>query len=120
MRWPNGPFQVKCVLVAVLLTAAFSSYPGVGAHSGARLFASLAGLGERSGRGVMAITPNKISAGHRRVACDFSAGFDDSDISPIGTMSGTGGPQDPVARDAIDFCATEPMPGGFGKAKGES
>jgi hypothetical protein len=111
---------VKCVLVAVLLTAAFSSYPIVGGLSGVRPLASRARLGERSGAGVIAITRSKKSARYQFVACDVSAGFDESDISRIGTMSGKGGPQYRVSRNAIDFCTTESMPGRSGKAKGES
>jgi hypothetical protein len=120
LRWPNGPFQVTCVLVAVLLTAAFSSYPIIGGLSGVRPLASLARLGERSGAGVIAITRSKKNAGYQFVACDVSAGFDENDISPIGMMGGKGGPQYGVSLSAIDFCTTESMPGPFGKAKGES
>jgi hypothetical protein len=34
LRWLTRPFQVLCVLVAVLLTAAFSLRPSVAGHAG--------------------------------------------------------------------------------------
>lgn len=122
MRWPNGPFQVTCVLVAVLLAAAFSPYPGVGGHSGAWPIISslLKRLGERSDPGVIAIAPNNPSTGYQLIACDFSARFDERDISSIRTVNGNGRPQDRVSRDAIEFCTREPMPSRVGEAKGES
>jgi len=122
LRWPNGPFQVTCVLVAVLLTAPFSLYPGVGGHSGAWPLISglLKRLAERSGSGVIAIAPNNPNNGYQLVACDFSSGFDERDIPSVRAVNGNGTPQDRASRNAIEFCTTEPMPSGAGEATGES
>ena len=122
LRWPNRPFQVTCVLVALLLTAAFSWYPGVDGHHGAWPVISslLKRLGERSDPGVIAIAPNNPSTGYQLIACDFSAGFDVRDISSVQPLNEKSGPQNRVSRSARQFCKTEPTPGGVGEAKGES
>ena len=90
LRWPDWPFQVICVLVAVLLTAAFSSCLGLGRHRALPPVLSVAkNLGDHSDLDVIAIArknPNNI-------AYDFPAIFHESDVSPIRTMSGRSGRQ---------------------------
>jgi len=50
LRWLDRPFQVLCVLVAVLLTAAFSLQSGFAGHSGGRPITGKPSLGRLSAR----------------------------------------------------------------------
>ena len=95
LRWPQRPFQVLCVLVAVVLTAGFSLY-GVAAHPGARPIPdkpSLGSLGERLNANTIAIVSGNPNATYLSIAYDMSDVLDDGDNFRILPVIGKGGGQ---------------------------
>ena len=96
LRWPCRPFQVICVLVAVLLTAGFSQESGLAAHPGARPIpdkAGLGSLGERLNTNTVAIVAGNPNATYLTVAYDMSDVLDDGDNFRILPVVGKGGGQ---------------------------
>ena len=99
MRWPHRPFQVICVLVAVLLTAAFSLqsvYAAYAAHPGARPMPdkpNLGTLGERLNANTIAIVSGNPNATYLTIAYDMSDVLDDGDNFRILPVIGKGGGQ---------------------------
>ncbi len=96
MRWPHGPFQVSCVLVAVLLTAAFSLQVGFAGHAGARPVPdkpNLGTLGERLNANTIAIVAGNPNATYLTIAYDLSDVLDDGDNFRVLPVIGKGGGQ---------------------------
>jgi TRAP transporter TAXI family solute receptor len=82
LRWPHRPFQVLCVLVGILLTAALS------------LQSVFAGsLGERLNTNTIAIVSGNPNATYLTIAYDLSAVLDDGDNFRILPIIGKGGGQ---------------------------
>jgi len=95
LRWPRRPFQVLCVVVAVVVTAGFSLY-GVAAHPGARPIPdkpSLGSLGERLNANTIAIVSGNPNATYLSIAYDMSDVLDDGDNFRILPVIGKGGGQ---------------------------
>ena len=99
LRWPHRPFQVICVLVAVLLAAAFSLqavYAAYAAHPGARPVPdkpNLGTLGERLNTNTIAIVSGNPNATYLTIAYDMSDVLDDGDNFRILPVIGKGGGQ---------------------------
>jgi uncharacterized protein len=96
LRWPLRPFQVLCVLVAVVLTAAFSLQTVFAAHPGARPIPdkpSLGTLGERLNTNTVAIVAGNPNATYLTIAYDMSDVLDDGDNFRILPVIGKGGGQ---------------------------
>jgi TRAP-type uncharacterized transport system substrate-binding protein len=99
LRWPYRPFQVICVLVAVLLAAAFSLqavYAAYAAHPGARPIPdkpNLGTLGERLNANTIAIVSGNPNATYLTIAYDMSDVLDDGDNFRILPVIGKGGGQ---------------------------
>jgi len=99
LRWPHRPFQVICVLVAVLLAAAFSLqavYAAYAAHPGARPIPdkpNLGTLGERLNTNTIAIVSGNPNATYLTIAYDMSDVLDDGDNFRILPVIGKGGGQ---------------------------
>src|SRR6202161_1099419 len=99
LRWPYRPFQVICVLVAVLLAAAFSLqavYAAYAAHPGARPLPdkpNLGTLGERLNTNTIAIVSDNPNATYLTIAYDMSDVLDDGDNFRILPVIGKGGGQ---------------------------
>jgi hypothetical protein len=84
LRWPHGPFQVTCVLVAVLPTVALSPQFGFAGCGGARLrpdSSNLGSLSERFNANAIAMVLDHLNATHLTVFFDLSAVLDDGDKS---------------------------------------
>jgi hypothetical protein len=114
LRWPTRPFQVTCVLVAVLLTAASFTFGG---HHARPIISSLL---TRLEPGAIAIARDNSSTGYRLTAGDFSAAGDARGISSIRAANGKNRRQERMPGDAIKFSTTEPMSSRVGEARGES
>ena len=99
LRWPYRPFQVICVLVAVLVAAAFSlqaGYAAYAAHPGARPLPdkpNLGTLGERLNANTIAIVSGNPNATYLTIAYDMSDVLDDGDNFRILPVIGKGGGQ---------------------------
>src|ERR1700685_3534830 len=99
LRWPYRPFQVICVLVAVLVAAAFSLqavYAAYAAHPGARPIPdkpNLGTLGERLNANTIAIVSGNPNATYLTIAYDMSDVLDDGDNFRILPVIGKGGGQ---------------------------
>jgi TRAP transporter TAXI family solute receptor len=99
LRWPYRPFQVICVLVAVLVAAAFSLqavYAAYAAHPGARPLPdkpNLGTLGERLNANTIAIVSGNPNATYLTIAYDMSDVLDDGDNFRILPVIGKGGGQ---------------------------
>src|SRR5579862_4374404 len=99
LRWPHRPFQVICVLVAVLLAAAFSLqsvYAAYAAHPGARPIPdkpNLGTLGERLNANTIAIVSGNPNATYLTIAYDMSDVLDDGDNFRVLPVVGKGGGQ---------------------------
>jgi uncharacterized protein len=96
LRWPNRPFQVLCVLVAVLLTAAFSPQFSFAQHAGARPIPDkphLGSLGERLNDNTIAIVSGNPNATYLSIAYDLSDVLDDGDNFRVLPVVGKGGGQ---------------------------
>jgi uncharacterized protein len=98
LRWPQRPFQVICVLVAVLLTAAFSLPSVFAAHTGpgGRPIPdkpNLGTLGERLNTNTIAIVSGNPNATYLTIAYDLSDVLDDGDDFRILPIIGKGGGQ---------------------------
>lgn len=94
LRWPYRPFQVVCVLAAVLLAAAFSSQPGFAEHVGIRPIpdkAHLGSLGERLNENTIAIASGGPGTTDLSIACDLSTVLDDGSDFRILPIIGKGG-----------------------------
>src|SRR5271169_5345138 len=98
-RWPYRPFQVICVLVAVLVAAAFSLqavYAAYAVHPGARPLPdkpNLGTLGERLNANTIAIVSGNPNATYLTIAYDMSDVLDDGDNFRILPVIGKGGGQ---------------------------
>lgn len=95
-RWPQRPFQVLCVLVAVVLAAAFSLQTVFAAHYGPRPIPdkpNLGSLGERLNANTIAIVAGNPNATYLTVAYDMSDVLDDGDNFRILPVIGKGGGQ---------------------------
>ena len=71
LRWLYRPFQVLCVLVAVLLTAAFSLQSGFAGHSGGRPVRdkpNLGSVGERLNANTIAVVSDNPKPASRQIA----------------------------------------------------
>jgi uncharacterized protein len=94
--WPIRPFQVLCVLVAVVLTAAFTLRSGYAEHAGARPVPDKPGLGsagERLNANTVAIISGNPNATYLTIAYDLSIVLDDGDNFRILPVVGKGGGQ---------------------------
>src|SRR5580698_9154124 len=99
LRWPKRPFQVICVLAAVLVAAAFSLqsvFAAYAAHPGARPLPdkpNLGTLGERLNGNTIAIVSGNPNATYLTIAYDMSDVLDDGDNFRILPVIGKGGGQ---------------------------
>jgi TRAP transporter TAXI family solute receptor len=96
LRWPYWPFQVFCVLAAVLLTAAFSLQYGFAGRVGMLPIpdkANFGGLGERLNANTVAIVSGDPNATYLTVAYDLATVLDDGDNFRILPVVGKGGGQ---------------------------
>jgi len=90
------PFQVLCVLVAVVLTAGFSLSYGSPTHPGARPLPdkpSLGTIGERLNGNTIAIVSGNPNATYLTIAYDMSDVLDDGENFRILPIIGKGGGQ---------------------------
>lgn len=95
LRWPVRPFQVVCVLVAVVLTAAFPPHSSL-AGSGRQPIPdkpALGSLGERLNGNTIAIISGNPNATYLSIAYDLSDVLDDGDDFRILPVVGKGGGQ---------------------------
>ncbi len=95
-RWPQRPFQVLCVLIAVVLAAAFSLQAVFAAHYGGRPMPdkpNLGSLGERLNANTIAIVAGNPNATYLTIAYDMSDVLDDGDNFRILPVIGKGGGQ---------------------------
>jgi TRAP-type uncharacterized transport system substrate-binding protein len=97
LRRPFGPFQVICVLVAVVLAAAFSNSTA-DAQKGAgnrplpdKL--NFGTMGDRINSNTIAIVSGNINATYLTIAYDLSAVLDDGDNFRVLPVIGKGGGQ---------------------------
>jgi uncharacterized protein len=93
---PHRPFQVLCVLVAVVLAAAFSLQLGFAQRAGARPIPdkpNLGSLGERLNANTIAIVSGNPNATYLSIAYDMSDVLDDGDNFRILPVIGKGGGQ---------------------------
>lgn len=76
LRWPNGPFQVVCVLVAVVLTAAFSLSAAFAGRSGGDASIpdkpNLGSLAAPLDANIVAVTSGNPNATYLTIAYDLS------------------------------------------------
>lgn len=97
LRWLHRPFQVLCVLVAVLLTAAFSLSASFAGHSGGGApipdKPSLGTLGERLNANTIALISGNPNATYLTIAYDLSDVLDDADDFRVLPVIGKGGGQ---------------------------
>jgi uncharacterized protein len=93
LRRPNRPFQVLCVLVAVLLTAAFAQAVLAGHLHRVPDKANLGSLGERLNANTVAIVSGNPNATYLSIAYDLSDVLDDGDNFRILPVIGKGGGQ---------------------------
>jgi uncharacterized protein len=96
LRWPQRPFQVMCVVVAVVLTAGFSLSATFAAHPGARPLPDkpyLGTLGERLNGNTIAIVSGNPNATYLTIAYDMSDVLDDGENFRILPVIGKGGGQ---------------------------
>ena len=96
LRWPVRPFQVLCVLVAVVLTAAFSSQHGFAGHNGGAPIPdkpNLGSLGEQLNANTIAIVSGNPNATYLTIAYDLSDVLDDGDNFRVLPVIGKGGGQ---------------------------
>ena len=96
LRWLTRPFQVICVLVAVLLTAAFSLHPTLAGHAGNAPVPDkpgLGSLGERLNANTIAIISGNPNATYLTIAYDLSDVLDDGDNFRVLPVIGKGGGQ---------------------------
>jgi len=95
-RRPLKPFQVLCVWVAVVLTAAFSLQFTLATDVGARSIpdkANLGPLGERLNANTIAIVSGNPNGTYLTIAYDLSVVLDDGDNFRILPVIGKGGGQ---------------------------
>src|SRR5580692_8016762 len=95
-RLPRRPFQVICIVVAVLLTAAFSLQYGYAGHASAQSVpdkANLGSLGERLNANTITIVSGNPNATYLTIAYDMSDVLDDGDNFRILPVIGKGGGQ---------------------------
>jgi hypothetical protein len=89
LRWPFGPFQVSCVLVAVLLTAAFSSQRGFTGRVGTPTQDSCCTiLGERSNASTTTVVPGNPNSTDLKIAEHLPVARDDGDDVSMPRRSG--------------------------------
>jgi hypothetical protein len=89
LRWPFGPFQVSCVLVAVLLTAAFSSQRGFTGRVGTPTQDSCCTiLGERSNASTTTVVPGNPNSTDLKIAEHLPVARDDGDDVSLPWRSG--------------------------------
>lgn len=96
LRWLHRPFQVLCVLVAVLLAAAFSLASSFAQHPGRQPIPdkpSLGSLGERLNANTIAIVSDSPDTTYLAIAYDLSDVLDDGDNFRILPVIGKGGGQ---------------------------
>lgn len=96
LRWPQRPFQVLCVLGAVVLTAAFSSQSSFGEPAGGRPIPDkphLGSLGARLNANTIAIISGNPNATYLSIAYDLSDVLDDGDNFRVLPVIGKGGGQ---------------------------
>jgi uncharacterized protein len=96
LRRPRRPFQVICVSVLLLLTAALSSQFGFAQRAGARPIPdkpNLGSLGERLNANTIAIVSGNPNATYLTIAYDMSDVLDDGDNFRILPVIGKGGGQ---------------------------
>lgn len=97
LRWLLRPFQVVCVLVAVLLTAAFSLRPGFAGHADGNApipdKPNLGSRGERLNANTISIISGNPNATYLTIAYDLSDVLDDGDNFRILPVIGKGGGQ---------------------------
>jgi hypothetical protein len=80
LRWPFGPFQVVCVLVAVLLTAAFSSQRGFTSRVGTSTDnCRYTSFGERSNTSAITVVPGNPNPTYLKIADNLPVVRDDGD-----------------------------------------
>lgn len=97
LRWLYRPFQVLCVLVAVLLTAAFSLSATFAGRAGGNApipdKPGLGSLGERLNANTIALISGNPNATYLTIAYDLSDVLDDGDNFRILPVVGKGGGQ---------------------------
>jgi uncharacterized protein len=96
LRWPHRPFQVRCVLAAVAVIAAFSSQLSLAQYAGGRPIPDkpkLGTLGERLNENTIAIVSGNPNATYLSIAYDLSDVLDDGDDFRILPVIGKGGGQ---------------------------
>lgn len=97
LRWLYRPFQVMCVLVAVLLTAAFSLSAAFAGQSAGNApipdKPNLGSLGERLNANTIALISGNPNATYLTIAYDLSDVLDDGDNFRILPVIGKGGGQ---------------------------
>ena len=96
LRWPQRPFQVICVLAAVVLTAAFSSQTSLAGHNGGTPIPdkpNLGTLGEQLNANTIAIISGNPNATYLSIAYDLSDVLDDGDNFRVLPVIGKGGGQ---------------------------
>jgi len=96
LRRPHRPLQVLCVLVAVVLTAAFSFTSGFAQRAGSRPMPdkpNLGSIGERINANTISIVSGNLNATYLTIAYDLSAVLDDADNFRILPVVGKGGGQ---------------------------
>ena len=97
LRWLYRPFQVLCVLVAVLLTAAFSLSASFAGHAGGNApipdKPSLGSPGERLNANTIALISGNPNATYLTIAYDLSDVLDDGDNFRVLPVVGKGGGQ---------------------------
>lgn len=96
LRWPHRPFQVLCVVVAVVLTAGFSLQAVFAGHTGALPIPdkpALGSQGERLNANTIAIVSGNPNATYLTIAYDLSDVLDDGDNFRILPVIGKGGGQ---------------------------
>jgi hypothetical protein len=83
LRWPLGPFQVVCVLVAVLLTAAFSLQCGSTSRTGTSTDKTdqcdFDNLGAHPDAGAIAVLPGFLNSIDVKIARTIPAVHNDGD-----------------------------------------
>lgn len=90
MRWSFGPFQVGCVLVAVLLTGAFSSQRGFTSRVGTPTHNCRCTiiLGERSNASTTTVVPGNPNPTYLKTADHLPVARDDGDDVSMPRRSG--------------------------------
>jgi hypothetical protein len=80
LRWPLGPFQVVCVLVAVLLTAAFSRQCGSTSRTSTSSDkCDFDNLGAHPEAGAIAVLPGFLNSINVKIARTIPAVHNDGD-----------------------------------------